>query len=276
MTENCEDKVNDEKTVFVTLTDIKYLVRAKKTINQLRTNGKWSGEIVLITVDFDLDEEFKSIYNIIEKKFPLIDKTNLLEKIGKQGFSNSDLRELTKLTQWEKLHLFDDYFKNWERVVFLDAGLSVLDSVKYLLELEFKNSFLCSSDRGDGEIKFNDNVFDCQISKDFPEIRNDFIQCYGENMMTSEYFLNCMWVYDTEILNICKKEEMIELMNKYPLFRTNEMGVMNVIIHFKYHLWKPFPEKTSHGKYLFNWCELTLPGSHWSNFCFIKYSCTYF
>ena len=271
MIENCEN------TVFVTLTDRNYWNRAKKTIHQLRTYGKWAGSIVLITVDFDLDEEFKNDQDIIEKKFPLIDKTNLLEKIGSQGFTNSDRRELTKLTQWEKLHAFDEYFKQWERVVFLDAGLSVLDSVKYLLELDYKGFFLCSNDQGDGENKHNKNVFDGQISKDSHEIRNSFIEAYGgENMMQSDYFLNCMWVYDTKILNILKKEEMIEVMNKYPLFLTNEMGVMNTIIHFKYKLWKPFPEKASHGKYLFDWCELNRAETNWTQYCFIKYSCTHF
>ena len=39
-------------TVFVTLTDLKYYEKARQTIWELRVNGEWTGDIVLIAVDF--------------------------------------------------------------------------------------------------------------------------------------------------------------------------------------------------------------------------------
>jgi hypothetical protein len=269
-----DNMIHDDKTVFVTLCDEKYFNRAKNTIHQLRNYGKWGGTIILISVDFNLDDKFKLKYNVTEKQFPIIDKSSLILKIG-NGFTDGDKREITKLTQWEKLHVFDIYFNNWERVVFLDAGLNVFDSVEYLLALDYKNGFLCGSDRGDGIIKHNNNEFKCQITKDRPEIFNVLIKDFGSDFLNSEYFLNCMWVYDTNILDIIKKEEFIETMNLYPLFKTNEMGVMNLILNFKYKLWIPFPEKIKNGKYLFDWCELNRPGTNWTQYSFIKYSTTY-
>ena len=141
-----EDNTNEKKTVFVLVTDKAYLYKALVTINDLKTIGNWHGEIVMITIDFDLDYDCKISQNIIEKKFPLIDKTHLLNEIGQNGFSNSDKREINKLNQWEKLHVFDDYFLQWERVVFLDAGIRVLDNVKYLLELDYHNCILAQND----------------------------------------------------------------------------------------------------------------------------------
>lgn len=263
-------------TVFVTLCDKKYFERAIKTIKLLRTFGEWKGIIVLITIDFDLDDQIKVEYNLIEKKFPPIDKSIMIQKIG-NGFTDGDKREINKLNQWEKLHVFDEYFKQWKRIVFLDAGLHVFDSVNYLLELDFNNKFLCGNDRGDGLIKHNNNNFYTQLSIDYPNIikklENDF-----ENTINfkSDYFLNCMWVYDSSILEYIKKEEFIKVMNEYPVFKTNEMGVMNIILHFKYKIWVPFPEKTKHGKYLFDWCELNRPGTKWNQYCFIKYSSNFY
>lgn len=82
----------EHATVFTLITDKSYLYKVMVTINDLRTAGAWLGDIVLVTIDFDLDENDKQKYKIIEVKFPLIDKTLLLEKIGPNGFVNSDKR----------------------------------------------------------------------------------------------------------------------------------------------------------------------------------------
>ena len=102
-------------TVFALVTDRQYFDKARRTIIDLRSKGNWTKDIVLITIDFNLNANFKNFYNIIEQKFPVIDKTNLLSKIGKNGFTDTtDKREIHKLLQWEKLHIFDDYFRKWQ------------------------------------------------------------------------------------------------------------------------------------------------------------------
>jgi len=264
---------NNKRTTFVLVTDQTYCNKAIVTINDLRTVGNWDGDIVVITIDFDLEESYKSHLKLIEKKFPSIDKTHLLKEIGPDGFSNSDKREVNKLNQWEKLHVFDDYFLQWERVVFLDSGLRVLDDVKYVLELAYHDSILAPNDASPN---FRSNqIFKYQLSYDNEEkielIKKDF----GNEIFDSYHMLNCMWVYDTSILKICNKEELINAMNKYTVCKTNEMGIMNLLFHFKYKLWKEFPSKSSNGKYLFEWCELNHNFyTTWRDYCFIKYSVT--
>jgi hypothetical protein len=264
---------NMKNTVFVLITDNRYFHKATVTINDLRTIGNWHGDIVLITIDFALDDNYKLRENIIEAKFPLIDKTHLLNEIGQNGFSNSDKREINKLNQWEKLHVFDEFFLQWNRVAFLDAGLRILDDVNYLLELDCRNCILAPNDASPN---FNsDQIFRNQLSFDNEEkiqlVKNEF----GEQIFDSHHMLNCIWIYDTSILKICNKKELIEAMNKYTLCKTNEMGVMNFMFHFKYKLWKEFPLKASNGKYLFEWCELNHSfHTTWRDYCFIKYPVT--
>lgn len=266
------NEINDIKqdTIFVIVTDFNYFKKAKRTIIDLRTKGNWQKDIVLITIDFNLNDNFKDFYNISEVKFNQIDKSILLNKIGNNGFSNSDKREITKLNQWEKLHVFDNYFMKWNRVVFLDAGLRILDDVKYLLELDYKNKILAPKDG-----KYNDyNLFKCQLSYDNPDIIEKVKTDFGVNILNENYFLNCIWIYDTNILRLCDKNQMIEAMNTYTLCRTNEMGVMNLLLRFKYNLWQPFPLKISSGKFLFDWCELNNPNTNWRNYFLIKYPIT--
>ena len=258
-------------TVFTLVTDANYFNKAKRTIIDLRSKGRWIGDVVLITLDFDLNANFKEFYNITEVKFPQIDKSVLLGKIGPSGFSNSDKREIHKLNQWEKLHVFDKYFMKWSRVVFLDAGLRILDDVSYLLELDYKGKLLAPKD---GKL-YNHQDFNCQLSYDRPELIEELVAEYGDDILTSTYMLNCIWIYDTAILKICNKSHLIDAMNKYAFCRTNEMGVMNIMFHFKYKLWERMAIKASNGKILFDWCELNNPDiPHWREYCYIKYPVT--
>lgn len=264
------NNTNNDKTVFVIVTDTLYFNRAKKTVIDLRSKGRWLGDIVLITIDFSLSDNFKDFYNVIEVTFPQIDKTKLLSKIGENGFTNSDKREINKLNQWEKLHVFDDYFMEWNRVVFMDAGLRVLDDVKYLLDLDYKGKILAPKD---GKL-YENQSFKCQLSFDNLELIEKVKTDFGNIIFDDIYFLNCIWIYDTNILNICDKNQMIEAMNTYTLCRTNEMGIMNLLLNFKYNLWNSFPPKIESGKILFDWCESNNPNTNWRDYCYVKYPVT--
>lgn len=262
---------DNNDTVFTLVTDLNYFNKAKRTIIDLRSKGNWNGDIVLVTIDFDLNANFKDFYNIIEKKFPQIDKSILLLKIGQSGFvDTTDKREVNKLNQWEKLHVFDDYFSKWSRVVFLDAGLRLLDDVKYLLEIDYKNKILAPKD---GKID-EDQAFNCQLSYDIPELIDSLKSEYGEQILKSNYMLNCIWIYDTNILKLCDKNQLIEAMNKYTFCKTNEMGIMNILFTFKYNLWERLPIRGSNKKILFDWCELNNPNTNWRDYCYIKYPVT--
>lgn len=266
-----------EKTVFVLVTDNKYLYKTKSTIIDLRSRGEWTGDIVLICIDLDdLNKNFTDFYNITKKVFPQIaNKKELMKLLHYTSFSDTiDGREMSKMNQWEKLHVMDDYFKKWDRVVFLDAGLRVLSSVHdSILALEYKGKFMAPDDGGNYiPLPNPDKLFHTQVSKTFPNRILGLQADFGKNVLESAYFLNCIWVYDTAILDIFSKDEMIRGMLEYPVCKTNEMALMNLFIHFKYKLWERFPIHAKNGKILFEWSEANNPrSSTWRDYCFIKY-----
>lgn len=267
-----------DTTVFVLVTDERYLYKTKKTIIDLRSAGQWHGDLVLINLGIPkINPNFLDFYNITEKCFPPIEEKNeLIKNLHYSGFLDTiDGREVSKPNQWEKLHVMDSYFQKWDRVVFLDAGLRVLDNVHdSILKLEYKGKFLAPDDGGNYVMFPNpDKLFNTQISHSTPKliekIKEDFPNV---KELKEAYFLNCIWVYDTNILNTCSKEEMIDGILKYPVCKTNEMALMNLYIHFKYELWERFPKNGENGKILFDWCESNNPlPSTWRNYCFIKY-----
>ena len=263
------EKYKNKSTAVVLITDQRYFKKAEQTIIDLRTIGKWHETIVLVTIDFDLTQTFKQYYDIINVRFPEIDKSYLINKIG-SPFPGGDGREFTKINQWEKFHIFDTYFKKWSRIIYFDAGHRIFDSVDYLLELDYKGCILVPNDAGN----YNNptKIFRDQISDRDENLVSELLDEFGKDILKSQYFLNCIWIYDTSILDIVTKEELINTMNKYPLCKTNEMVVMNLLFHFKYKLWKEFPKYASNKKILFDWCELNSPSkTTWRDYCFIKY-----
>ena len=117
-----------DKTVFVLVTDNAYFPKAKTTIRDLRSIGQWQGDVVLIAIDFDVNQNFLDFYSVQQKRFAQIqEKTDLCKLLNYSPFLDTiDSREISKLNQWEKLHVFDPFFKQWDRVVFVDAGVRIL------------------------------------------------------------------------------------------------------------------------------------------------------
>ena len=76
LTNNIHIKKKD--TAIVLITDKNYFHKAHQTIIDIRTRGKWYDTIVLITIDFDLNQNIKDYYNLTTVRFPVIDKTILL------------------------------------------------------------------------------------------------------------------------------------------------------------------------------------------------------
>lgn len=236
---------NDTVVVLVTYKENEE--KAIRTIIDVRTKGKWYLDIVVITIDFHLTDNFKDFYDITEINFPLLNLSD----------------------SWVKLHVFDDYFKKWQRVIYLESGLRVLDSLDHLLCLDYKDSFLAPDDGGQAKNK----IFKNQIDFNKKEVI-DLIKEYGKEIFIKNYFLNAIWVYDTNILNICDKHQLINVMHTYPVFKCNEMGIMNLLLHFKYKLWKPFPLYDKYNKYLFEWSDLNHVNTTWRDYCYLNYPVT--
>jgi hypothetical protein len=163
-------------------------------------------------------------------------------------------------------------------VVFLDAGLRVLSDVnESILKLNCKGKIMAPDDGGNYKIPNPDKLFNSQISgTNKNKIYEVMLFTNETEILSKHYFLNCIWIYDTSILDICSKEEMIKGMCLYPVCKTNEMALMNIYLHFKHKLWEPFPVRVNNNsKILFEWCETNNPNhTTWRDYSFIKYPYT--
>jgi hypothetical protein len=256
-------------TAIVLVTDGGYFDKALNTIRDIRGIGDWKGDLVVICVDFIIPEDIRNQYNIIITSFPRINIEPFLEHIREKPLSipTCDGREWKKQNQWEKLHIFDEYFYKWERVIYFDAGLRILDKISNFLAVDWEGRFVAPDDDQWGWTKrFADQLELSNWPEKLIALEND---CPG--ILDGRYFLNCMWIYDTRIG--ISKNELIDTIGRYPLWRTNEMGVMNVVIHFKMKKWYALPLYAKNDKILFDWCEYNR-GGRWQDYCALKYPVT--
>lgn len=259
-----------DSTAFVTLCDYNYWEKAKRTILQLRGVGGWMGDVILISVDFHPDMEFMKENNIQEYFVQHINTDTLVKQLQEHPIKRmQDDRHFKKLTQWDKFHVFDSFFKQWERIVFLDAGIHIFNRVDALLSLPWKGKLLAPDDSGPYD---NQNRFRCQLDIGAnPSVAELLFKMWPRDILDQTYFLNCIFVYDTALLETVSFQELEDAMNTYPICLCNEMGIMNLFFTFKLGVWSPFPV-TVDGKYLFGWCQLDFHGCpSASQFHFIKY-----
>ena len=259
-------------TAIVTLCDEPYLHKAIRTIKDIRGVGQWTGDLVLITVGFTLPEDIQKMFSIKTTSFLPIQTDSLLAHFRANPFTEPtcDGREFKKCTQWEKLHVFDSFFCAWERIIFIDAGLRILDGLDNFLSLEWKGRFLAPDDTWNDESK----RFRCQLEIPKNEEHLQVLDSNYGNILDQKYFLNCIFIFDTSLLTTSSKEEMVMIMNTFPIWRTNEMGVMNIFFTFYLKVWTPFPTYAKNGKYLFDWCEYNRPSTRWYQYCALKYPAT--
>jgi hypothetical protein len=262
-------------TAVVILTDRNYFSRAKRTIIDVRTKGKWLGDLVLITIGFDASKNFIDFYEVIPKRFEHINTDYLVSQYTQHPLKTiEDKRHLLKLSQWNKFYVFDEWFLQWNKIIYLDAGLRVFDKIAYLDNLSCEGKLLapddvpaCGVQRFEAMLEMNAN----------PAAAGALLTEFSADILKQRYFLNCIWVYDTSLIRNCNVQQLIETMNKYPICRCNEMTIMNLIFTFKLKAWEPFPEFISSGKRLFGWIENDRdygPYKTWRDFCFIKYPYT--
>jgi hypothetical protein len=253
-------------TAIVLVTDQGYLPRAERTLNDLRTRGDWHGHIVLIPVGFTPSSELIARYNLQIVQFPRIPIDGFLQAVRDRPFTipTCDGRELTKTVQWEKLHAFDSWFwDKYERIIYIDAGSRIVNPIAPILDLDWRGKFICPDDSPQGERKYFKNQLEL-VNR--PDELGAFDQAYP-GALESAYFLNCIWIYDTSLR--IEKQLFVDLIAKYPIWKTNEMCVMNVVLTFDKKIWTPMPmldEKTQ--RILFDWTER---GRASSDYIVLKY-----
>ena len=245
--------------VVVILSNEKEEGRAKKTVESIRGPGKWQGDIVWITIGFRPTEDFLLRWNVEVLVRPMTEVQWLWDLRQQYPFRESDGREKHKLIQFSKWRVFDPYFKqHWSSLLYLDAGMHISNPIEPLFSVPHQDTLVAPDDR----YPFNDpsKIFRKQWETDAMPTHFRDLEEYcrfrdSSWMNGGAYFLNCLWLMDTEMITATIQDELMALLRRFPISKTNEMAIMNLYFHDR---WSALPETimTETGMIrIFDWTE---------------------
>lgn len=218
----------NKKIAVCVVADFKYLYKNfNRLYKQIRNNGNYSGDILVITGFLTCKYFIKSLRksnNVYVYKFKKI-KFNKISELTLSSLKSSPNRHLTKNFQWHKLYLFTEKIKKWDYIFYLDINMTIHEDINPILEIYPKNELLARADGyPDYEWKL-DSQFDETHDK-FDELKKVF------DLETTDYFQTGFLYFDTKIIDNNTFQEIINLVNMYPISITNEQGILN--LYYKY------------------------------------------
>lgn len=233
------------KRVIIVFADAKEKERAQSTCKMVRQQGGWNGDLIFLGIGKGLGKEgWMEKWQIQLVSRPMLDVSFLLEIRSKFPFESTwDGRETKKLIQFSKFWVFDKFFRQWDVILYLDAGMHVYRPIFPLFQLFQPGKLVALDDRFpfDDENKTFLRQFDSCIPDAFKEIEYWIRK-------TENYFLNCMWICCSSLIREETISDLLRLTRRFPISKTNEMAIMN--LYFQ-KAWIPLPTE----KNFFDWTQ---------------------
>ena len=217
---------------------------------QLRNNGNFNGEVIVITTYFcptylikNLNKKNK-ITILRFKKIKFKKNTNYYLN-NLQTFDDPN-RHKTKKFQWHKLHLFDKKLKKWKYIFYLDINMKIHYDINLIFNNLPKNQIQA---RADAYPDYN-RTLESQFDKThfiFNNLQDKF------DLSITNYFQTGVLYFDTSIISSSTKYEIIELVNSFPISVTNEQGIMNLYFYLLKNLYFELPAEIDDYLSYFYW-----------------------
>jgi hypothetical protein len=215
----------------------------------LRWFGKYRGDIVVIVGD-DLRAAMPAIagsrLRVTPQYFPELDRSEALAMVKKAPHTSEVV--FSKPFQFHKVHIFDAFFKQWKKVLYVDTKMRVFNPIRPLLELDCENSLIAHSDAFPDYTSTLESQFN---TKDFPDLTKEIDALVP---LESDYFQTTMILYDTAIISETTVQEMVNLSLKFLNSNTNEQAIINLWTQAR-KLWTKLPTSPTEGKLLYDFCE---------------------
>ena len=226
------------------------LQRLRNTIVSLIDTGMYRGPIVIIFSEADCSE--KTIYNSIGeryvsscelKSFPKrIDAYTIPSYLGSHGPLGRGMTQETAWIYFLKFNVFDPFFLQWVRVLYVDAGIAFQAEVSHILHIQ-----------SEGPIFFAGSncfpTYDWTLRYEFqepPVNQPEHLAAYRELEQTYDidvdYPQSTFFMFDTA--NVIDKdlvEELYGIQRRYPFCKHMDQGAVALFFTSIRPIWKPFP-----------------------------------
>lgn len=225
-----------ESTCVVLVSDYAYLAKATKTIVSLRMEGQYGGPICLIIGN--------DLHNHEILKQPLFDRLGILFV----HFPNLPLPEETlsimekldrpahwfqKRFQFHKFHVFHPFFKQWKRIFYLDAGLTIFKPIQPILDCWRPNKLLAHSD--------GFPTFQWRLRNQFVSLSPYIEQLSQRFDLDVNYPQTTILLFDSAILEDRTLSDLYSLLLEFPIPTTNDQAIIALYFTNVKRVWQQIP-----------------------------------
>ncbi len=138
-----------------------------------------------------------------------------------------------KMFQFNKLHVFDVFFKQWDFVFYMDCGITVLNDVAPMVRCAKPGALLAHSDA----YPRYQHILKCQFDPS-SSLFHEMEMKYDLNV---DYPQTTVMLYDTCIIEPDTVSELRDLCIQYPLSISNDQGILALYFTHVRPLWKQIP-----------------------------------
>ena len=220
-----EDRVENESVCVVFVCDENYFKKFQKTLSELRNEGKYSGDVVLIATG-RLNQAY------VKKRCR--DKRLKITKFSPisvpEGVKNVALKPNGVTARMQKFHVFQRFFKQWDYVFYIDVGMHIHRDISKMVDLCEKGTLLAHSNCYPTYIWDHSHEFIDDNSLSYQH----FIEEFG---FTNDYFQSTMMLFDTKLIDGNTVQNLVDLLNKYP-FGVGDQAYISLYFCHILPVWK--------------------------------------
>jgi lipopolysaccharide biosynthesis glycosyltransferase len=217
-----------------------YIERAKTTIVECREIGDWCDDIVLMVPRTLMTDNalavFAKEHRVQLKELPSKNYNTVLDLWEKNKGSCDYEYIKSRSFIYMKFYLFDMFFKQWDVVFYIDAGMKVFNSLNsFKIVCEPQNCLYAHSDSYPTfEWKLHGQFSFELMSAEHKEALR------GYNL-DIDYFQSTLIIYDTVILEESIVEELFSLVEQFPSTRRGDQPILNLYFNCAKGLWRQIP-----------------------------------
>ena len=239
-----------DKIAICVVADFKFLNKFFNSFKKnLRNNGNFHGEVLIITDYYTPTFLFPSILfdsKVKVKRFSRIKFSSETDNSLSRLNSNHPNRHINKSFQWHKVNLFSTKLKKWNYIFYMDINMKIHHDINEILQNKPNNKLQARAD-GYPDFKWTlSSQFD-KNAENFNKLKKKY------NLEITNYFQTGIMFYDTSIIKEETKEEIINLVEKYPISTTNEQGIMNLYFIYIENFYEDLPVRTTDGLVYYYW-----------------------
>lgn len=230
--------------VIVLVANDLYFYAAIATAEQVRNSGKWNQDIVILCEEVVFkNKNNRNLAARVHSTLRVLPKRDFAQ-IFNTWQNQRNQNPMKKFYQYMKFYAMDVWFKQWDFVFYMDAGMHVFHPLERMLTIITQSDrFYAHSDAYPTFEWTLHSQFEWTINKTQSQTLLDRYKHFD-----MDYFQSGVMIFSTNLIENNSVDRLFELMNEFSATHRNDQFIFNLYVQFERGgLWMPLPVRDSLG-----------------------------